>query len=389
LAFDIIIFGAGVYGEHILRTADMLGIKVKFFVDNNNGKQGKQLLSVPIVAVDMLNNIDKIPIFIANKSSQAVSEIETQINFLGHFTILKTEAELLQFSKPNYLIGTQLPIVHNTYLEISTVIGCSVNCKMCPQALLIKNYKKRNSNAAMKMSFECFKNCIDKVPQEVEIRPCGMSEPFLNSDCSKMIAYAHSKGHRIGLQTTLTNATIYDIEQISHIHFTYIGLHLPDIAMNAKIPVTEQYKETLSSFLSKIHADKIHCNCHGQAPEEIEDILGKYNFKYYKPDWFDRAGNLKQPEAPITDFVKGAIYCEKAYRMLNRNILLPDGSVVLCCMDYGLKHILGNLLENTYDEILQGEKAQKIRAAFDDDKQELLCRRCNRAIKLNFGGNIV
>jgi len=26
-----------------------------------------------------------------------------------------------------------------------------------------------------------------------------------------------------------------------------------------------------------------------------------------------------------------------------RNVLLPNGDVVLCCMDYGLDHILGNL----------------------------------------------
>jgi hypothetical protein len=51
-------------------------------------------------------------------------------------------------------------------------------------------------------------------------------------------------------------------------------------------------------------------------------------------------------------------------------------------MDYGLQHILGNLRDfNSYDDMLEGPEAQKIRQAFDDDSQKLLCRTCARAQK--------
>ena len=39
----------------------------------------------------------------------------------------------------------------------------------------------------------------------------------------------------------------------------------------------------------------------------------------------------------------------------DRNVLLPNGDVVLCCMDYNLTHILGNLLTQTYEEIFEGK----------------------------------
>ena len=42
-----------------------------------------------------------------------------------------------------------------------------------------------------------------------------------------------------------------------------------------------------------------------------------------------------------------------------------------------MKHVLGNLLENTYDEIRRGEEMQKIFAGIKGDPSvDLLCRKC-------------
>jgi hypothetical protein len=37
---------------------------------------------------------------------------------------------------------------------------------------------------------------------------------------------------------------------------------------------------------------------------------------------------------------------------LYHNVVLPNGDVSLCCMDYGLKHIIGNIYEQEYDDII-------------------------------------
>ena len=59
----------------------------------------------------------------------------------------------------------------------------------------------------------------------------------------------------------------------------------------------------------------------------------------------------------------------------------PDGRVVLCNFDFGMKHVLGNLLEETYEEIMNGECMRRIVEAMDGDQCDLLCRRCNFALK--------
>ena len=39
------------------------------------------------------------------------------------------------------------------------------------------------------------------------------------------------------------------------------------------------------------------------------------------------------------------------------NITLPNGDVSLCCMDYGLEHIIGNLLEQDYEDVIPDNNA--------------------------------
>ena len=45
---------------------------------------------------------------------------------------------------------------------------------------------------------------------------------------------------------------------------------------------------------------------------------------------------------------------------LNHSVLLPNGDVVLCCMDYSIKHKVGNLLEQEYCEIFSSKEMQEI-----------------------------
>ena len=94
----------------------------------------------------------------------------------------------------------------------------------------------------------------------------------------------------------------------------------------------------------------------------------------------DRAGNITDEEVYEDSHKKGNIVCERA-RDLNHSILLPDGSVVLCCMDFGMKHVLGNLAKQSYEELFTGKEMQKIKEAMRDDRLDIICRRCSSAIE--------
>ncbi|PHU37891.1 hypothetical protein CSX02_05635 [Agathobacter ruminis] len=72
---------------------------------------------------------------------------------------------------------------------------------------------------------------------------------------------------------------------------------------------------------------------------------------------------------------KGPIYCTRT-EYLNHWVLLPDGSVTLCCMDFGLKHVMGNLIDHTYDEIIHMQPYQDLISGMNAQMSDILCRKC-------------
>ena len=55
---------------------------------------------------------------------------------------------------------------------------------------------------------------------------------------------------------------------------------------------------------------------------------------------------LLEKKGKVPDEINIRGNCSRVYQ----NVLLPDGSLSLCCQDYGLDEIMGNLLENTWEE---------------------------------------
>jgi len=70
-------------------------------------------------------------------------------------------------------------------------------------------------------------------------------------------------------------------------------------------------------------------------------------------------------------------------KALNHNVVLPDGTVLLCCMDYGMTHVIGNLVEQTHEEIMENIALERVRAGLNGDEEiEILCRKCSYASKV-------
>ena len=67
------------------------------------------------------------------------------------------------------------------HMEITTVIGCRVQCTFCPQTLLMNKYEeKANINKItwgepVIMGFDTFRTCIDKLPKDTEIDFSGFA----------------------------------------------------------------------------------------------------------------------------------------------------------------------------------------------------------------------
>lgn len=268
----------------------------------------------------------------------------------------------------------------NGTLEITTKIGCKVNCKFCPQNLLIKNYFSNSNDASQEeyLSLDNFKKIIDKVPKSIRIDFSGMCEPWLNPECTEMIKYASEKGHKIAIFTTLVGITIKDIEIIEKLNLDQIVIHIADKNSNSNIQVNDSYKQLLERLIHISNNCNKGISCHGELADELHSII--------TDDWsidnnmIDRAGNLD---------IKGVQHQEKRKRILcslcgtklNHNVLLPNGLVLLCCMDYGMKHILGNLLNEEYEDIMNNKIIKQVKDSLNQIDGTSLCHSCSNAIE--------
>ena len=95
----------------------------------------------------------------------------------------------------------------------------------------------------------------------------------------------------------------------------------------------------------------------------------------------NRGSNLDS--VPPLKRLEGSIMCGSSGRLLNDNVLLPNGDVVLCCQDYGLKHKFGNLLEMSYEDLFKTENFKNMQKELDSKNGEILCRHCTSAVKQN------
>ncbi len=250
-------------------------------------------------------------------------------------------------------------------IEVSTVVGCFLNCRYCPQTIHVKNYAEQGGD--FKMSLENFRRCIDKLPPSVEIQFAGMAEPWLNPACTDMILHAHDRGHTVAVFTTAVGITPEDVSRLKHIPFHHFCIHLPDDSGQMKLKVDEKYLAGLIACLDiKGHTlmcvGKVHPNVRAAIGRDVADGT---------PALISRAGNLKEMPRKTGEL--------KRLPCMDHNVLLPNGNVVLCCMDFGSKHVIGNLLEQSYDSVFTGPQFTTILRGLEDESVDILCRTCEIA----------
>ncbi len=267
-------------------------------------------------------------------------------------------------------------------LEITTRIGCKCNCVYCPQKLLLTKYFHRAGvcNPLQVMTMDTFQTCMDKLPKGTRIDFSGMAEPWLNENCTQMVRYAHKKNYPIAIYSTLIGMAQEDFDQIKDIPCEEFVVHIPDDQGNAQIDVSEQYLILLEQVMAYERPDGkklvTGVSCHADIHPAIKDAVPKDSKLITQIH--NRAGNLEDAHV-ISKTNQGEIVCINCETQLHHNVLLPDGTVLLCCMDYGMQHTLGNLLKQSYDEIVQSEEALRIRQGLKDDTADILCRNCVNA----------
>ncbi len=270
---------------------------------------------------------------------------------------------------------------HKIYLEISNV--CNLTCSFCPGT-------KRTPKV---MSEDAFSMLLPKLqPWTDHLYFHLMGEPLCHPKLETFLHLAGNAGFKVILTT---NGTLVKKQQkmllsSPALHKVNISLHAFE-ANDLTMPFQE-YLAQCFSFGQAAEGTKLvvyRLWNQGGADKQNDTILDTMA-QYFPQPWVRerkgiRIGNriyleygdkFDWPDLTAEDG-GDAVFC---YGLRDQIGILADGTVVPCCLDHEGDLSLGNLFQQSLEEILASTRAQAIYTGFQNRKAaEALCRKCGYA----------
>ena len=263
------------------------------------------------------------------------------------------------------------------YIEITN--NCNLNCSFCSKVL-----KKRKN-----MSLEEFDLILSKIKDYTDyIYLHVKGEPLLHKDIIEFINKANEYNLKVNLTTngTLFNKYAKELGKCSNLNKINFSLHcennkenyLEDIFNNIKYlskDTTAIYRlwtlknNELDEKSTKI-VDSIQ-TYYNLSTETVDKIKNTNNIKISSRIFVDKDNEF---EWPTVNNHKSDGFC---YGLTTHIAILVDGTVVPCCLDSNGVIELGNIFNNSLENIINSDRYQNLLKSLRDRKPcEELCKSC-------------
>ncbi|MGY4567997.1 MULTISPECIES: radical SAM/SPASM domain-containing protein [Bradyrhizobium] len=266
-------------------------------------------------------------------------------------------------------------------LEITTTAGCIVRCSYCAQDKFAD--RQRPVSQAKHLGLQDFERCLARLPTDTDISFAGYSEPWLHPECTRMVEHVYARGHDIRIFTTLVGMNGSDVRRLQMLQLSAFVVHVPDDGtyMNSRL-VGKSYLNVMRRLV-EANIPSIRFVVLGKVHPDLADIIPAKALERLRP-LSSRRGRLDlntiKPRQPIV----GTLTC--IGKQQYRNVLLPNGDVTLCCMDFERRHVLGNLLRDEYEDLFEGPVFREVVDRMNGMDGFLLCRMCEYANPQTSGG---
>ena len=267
------------------------------------------------------------------------------------------------------------------YLEISNI--CNLKCNFCPGT-------KRSPHV---MTAEEFSDMLPKLrPWSDYLYFHLMGEPLCHPHLEQFLHLAGEYGFKVILTT---NGTLLHRHQEMLLHAP--SLHKANISLHAfeandlSMPFSE-YLHQCFSFGRALEGKKLvvyRLWNQGGADEKNAEILNTMK-TYFSTTWQEERRGFRIGERVYLEYGDKFdwpdlnakddgehVFC---YGLRNQIGILCDGTVVPCCLDHEGDIALGNLHQESLEDILEKPRFQEIYLGFQRKKAvEELCRKCGYA----------
>lgn len=266
------------------------------------------------------------------------------------------------------------------YIEITNV--CNLSCSFCKQT-------KRKKQMMTTDQFESILKKINSYTDYIYLHVKG--EPLIHPKLKEILDIASKYQKKV---TITTNATLLkENEQIllesSCIRQMNLSLH----SENNKENYLEEIFQSVDKLSKKMNivyrfwtlhngnlneksteiVKKINSYYH-LSPEIVEKLYKESNIKIKENIYVNKDNEFLWPEVE-NDYYEPCGYC---HALKDQMAILVDGTIIPCCLDGEGIINLGNIYENTLEEIIFGNRAQNMIKGFQSRRvNEELCKHCN------------
>ncbi len=265
------------------------------------------------------------------------------------------------------------------YIEITNI--CNLNCSFCSP---VTRKKELIDLESIEHIFQEIKDYTDYIYLHVK------GEPLLHSQIDKILDLANQNHLKVNLTTngTLLLDKIEILKDKDNLHKINISLHCEnnkDNYLENIFTARDNYLKN-KTVIYRLWTLKNHrfdkkseeivrkiATHYKLSTDVVDKIYKEKNIKIGTNLYIDKDNEFIWPNTFSNMETDG--YC---YALKTQIAILVDGTVVPCCLDSDGKVPLGNIYQESFQDIINGKEFQNLKKSFTDRKPcTELCRKCS------------
>lgn len=278
------------------------------------------------------------------------------------------------------------PTVLPRLYQVETTSRCNLRCPFCPRTTDLLGSGKRDLNEVMPL--ERFERLLDMMPWVRSLELFHFGEPFMQRDIHRYIAACKMRGVYTVIASNLLPATYDKIDAAFD-----AGLDFLVMDVDSLDPV-KYAMARVGGTLGKLKPIVEYILSRGRPRPYIvaQTIMLNEKPEYTLDEFIEWTGGLAPDEVryKFLDSFRGEIVdkgglpaeavCREPFYGFTVHV---NGNVVPCDRDWAGENVMGNVFEQTIEEIWNGPRYRAFRDQMKSTQKPAMCRACPEGTLIN------
>ncbi len=275
------------------------------------------------------------------------------------------------------------------FIQLETVTKCNAKCPFCPQNEIVRD--------PARMPEATWKKIVDETRGwGITYRPFLTNEPFVDNRMPEMVRYIKTNDPTARVEFNTNGELVteklgvelleagVDIMRFSIDGLTRETYEPSRIGIDFR-KVMERVQKFLEMWDQGGYREKVFTEVRMiEVPENAHEVQA------YRDFWEPKCSEVIVTHLyqwPWTGQKPEDVVLKPCLKILDELFFYTNGKATLCCWDVHEKAAIGNVNDQSVQEIWDGYAAQCLRAILDDGRRDLihLCSRCNAYADFDFG----